>query len=548
MAETGTNIISSINKSGSGIDLGNLVGALVDAETSKAQSELDKNKEAANLQISSFGQLSTKLNTFDASLTTLENSNSRITSSKDDSVLSLTVTNETLAKDINANISVTSLAEGQVVTYDLTHSSLLNSNSLSSTSAINTGTINLAINGVTTAITIDSSNNTIQGLVNKVNSVSGMHASLIDASGNGGLSLVLKAETGTANAFTLTSGDSLSMFNTSNISSSGPIKRAVTAADAVFSVDGLSITRSTNIITDVFDGQSLELKKTSSSAVNVQSAVSETNAYGKMQQFIDSINSVKSYLTVETKRGLNGAEDGSLSGDIAARQILRELRQLSTEPIKGFGTSDYYLANLGVKTERDGTLSLDKAGFEKAIAADPNLINIVFASKYSSPSDKLAASTASLNFPPEPGSYTFSFTQSSGAGLLDSQGVTSVTNGSGNKVFTGTSGNTKNLSVEVLDASADITGTVRFGRSMIDRLQTYISDITSSSGLIKTRTNSLNEDLGKFDNEQLNLDARIEALTSQYNEKFGSMESLVTQLNKTGEYLTQMMDAWNKDD
>ena len=47
MAETGTNIISSINKSGSGIDLGNLVGALVDAETSKAQSELDKYNEAA---------------------------------------------------------------------------------------------------------------------------------------------------------------------------------------------------------------------------------------------------------------------------------------------------------------------------------------------------------------------------------------------------------------------------------------------------------------------------------------------------------------------
>ena len=338
------------------------------------------------------------------------------------------------------------------------------------------------------------------------------------------------------------------MFNTSNISDSGPIKRAVTAADAVFSVDGLSITRSTNTITDVFDGQSLELKKTSSSPINVQSMVSDTNAYDKMKQFIDSINSVKTYLTAETKRGLNGAEDGSLAGDVAARQILRELRQLSTEPIKGFGSSDYYLANLGVKTERDGTLSLDKVSFEKAIAADPNLMNIVFASKYSSPNAKLAVSTASANFPPEPGSYSFSFTQSSGAGLLNSESLTAVSNGSGNKVFIGSSGNTKNLSVELLDASADVTATVRFGRSMIDRLQTYIADITSSSGLIKTRTNSLNEDLGKFDDQQSDLDARIEALTSQYNEKFGSMEALVTQLNKTGEYLTQMMDAWNRDD
>jgi flagellar hook-associated protein 2 len=37
-------------------------------------------------------------------------------------------------------------------------------------------------------------------------------------------------------------------------------------------------------------------------------------------------------------------------------------------------------------------------------------------------------------------------------------------------------------------------------------------------------------------------------LTNDYNTKFGSMEAMVTQLNKTGEYLTSMMDAWNKKD
>jgi flagellar hook-associated protein 2 len=58
----------------------------------------------------------------------------------------------------------------------------------------------------------------------------------------------------------------------------------------------------------------------------------------------------------------------------------------------------------------------------------------------------------------------------------------------------------------------------------------------------------LNEDLSKFNDEQSDLDSKIESLTTDYNVKFGSMEALVTQLNKTGEYLTSMMDAWNKKD
>ena len=58
----------------------------------------------------------------------------------------------------------------------------------------------------------------------------------------------------------------------------------------------------------------------------------------------------------------------------------------------------------------------------------------------------------------------------------------------------------------------------------------------------------MNEELSAFVDEQTDLDAKIESLTTAYNVKFGSMEALVTQLNKTGEYLTSMMDAWNKKD
>ncbi len=548
MAETGTNLISSINKSGSGVDLSNLVGALVSAETSHLQDKLTKNVDATNLQISTYGQLSTKLKELDTSLTTLENTDARFSVSSDSKVAVLTVTNETLAQDLNSNITITSLAAGQVVTYDLTHSSLLNSSSLSSSSSINTGSIDFTMNGQTTTITIDSSNNTVQGLVNEINKISGAQATIIDTSGSGALSLVLKSDPGTANAFSLSSTDNLSMFNTSGMSSSSsPVKLSVSASDAVFEVDGLAITRSTNSITDVFSGYTLDLNKISSDAINVTSAVVASNARDRMLGFINSVNSMRNYLALETKRGFNGAEDGSLVGDVGAQIILSELQNLTTDPIKGFADTDYYLANLGVFTERDGTLSLDNTRFDNAIANNPDLLNIVFASKYSTSSDKLSV-TGLSSYPPTPGSYSFSFTQTNGTGVLNSESLSSVNNASGNKVFTGTTGSTENMSVEVLNDAADVTGTVRFGKSLIDSLQSYITDITSSSGVIKNRTSELTLQLSDYREQQVDLDSRIESLTAAYNEKFGAMESLVTQLNKTGEYLTSMMDAWNKKD
>ncbi len=547
MADSGNNIISKVNQSGSGIDLSSLVTTLVEAETSPLQSALTKKVDATNLSISSFGTLSSKMSDLSTNLTTLENTNARTTDSSG-SAVSLTVTDETKAQDINANIVVSALAKGQVVTYDLTHANLVGDLTLTAASAIDQGTLTFTKGGTNTTITINSTNNTVQGLVDAINAISGMQANLVDTSGSGGLALVIKSDTGTANAFTMTSSDTLTEFNTGSpaaSNTSAQVTLSVAAADASFTVDGVAVTRSTNSLTDVFDGYQLDLNAVNSSATNVSSAIIATNARDRMQSFIDNINSVKTYLTTETKRGLDGAPNGSLVGDITAQAILRELSGLTTEPITGYGASSFYLANLGVQTERDGTLALDKTKFDSAIAADPSLSDIVFSSKYSTTSSNTTV-TGSTNYPPKAGSYSFVYSSGNTA-TINSESVTKVENSSGQKVFTAVNGDAENISVTLLTDSAT-TATVRYGQSVIDRLQSYITNITSSSGSIKTRTTSLNEELSDFADEQIDLDARIENLTETYNVKFGAMESLVTQLNKTGEYLTSMMDAWNKKD
>ena len=548
---TGNEIISSVNKtSGSGIDLKSLVTGLVNAETSVAQSQITKKVESTNLSISSFGNLSSRMNTLNTELTNLEETNARATTSSNSGVV-LTVTDEANAVDVNSSIVVSTLARGQAVSFDLTNNgfsnAFSNSSSRTASSSIDQGTMVFTLGSTATTITINSTNNTLQGLVDEVNKITGVQATLIDTDGSGSLSLSIRSDTGANNSFSISSGSGdLSAFNTGDYSDAW-VTRQTTAADASFTVDGVTVTRSSNTITDLFSGHTINLTAAdSSTAIEVTSSLATTDARERMQSFIDSINTVKKFLKTETQRGLNGAEPGSLAGDVTAAAILRELSGLTTTPITGYGSTDYYLANLGVRTERDGTLSLDTSAFDKAVLADPTVADIIFSSKYSATDANLSVSGLT-NYPPEPGSYSFSYTSGESTGTLDSNSITALTNSSDQKVFTGTSGNSKNLSVTLLSETTT-SGTVRFGRSLIDTLQAYIETLTSASGTIKTRTNTLTADLATYADDQADLDAKIEALTNDYNTKFGSMEAMVTQLNKTGEYLTSMMDAWNKKD
>ena len=548
---TGSDIISSVNKqSGSGIDLKSLVTGLVNAETSVAQSQITKKVENTNLSISSFGNLSSRMNTLNTELTNLEETNARATTSSNSGVV-LTVTDEANAVDVNSSIVVSTLARGQAVSFDLTNNgfsnAFSNSSSRTASSSIDQGTMVFTLGSTATTITINSTNNTLQGLVDEVNKITGVQATLIDTDGSGSLSLSIRSDTGANNSFSISSGSGdLSAFNTGDYSDAW-VTRQTTAADASFTVDGVTVTRSSNTITDLFSGHTINLTAAdSSTAIEVTSSLATTDARTRMQSFIDSINTVKKFLKTETQRGLNGAEPGSLAGDVTAAAILRELSGLTTTPITGYGSTDYYLANLGVRTERDGTLSLDTSAFDAAILADPTVADIVFSSKYSATDANLSVSGLT-NYPPEPGSYSFSYTSGESTGALDSNSITPLTNSNSQKVFTGASGNSKNLSVALL-SDTTTSGTVRFGRSLIDTLQAYIETLTSSSGTIKTRTNTLTADLATYADDQADLDSKIEALTNDYNTKFGSMEAMVTQLNKTGEYLTSMMDAWNKKD
>ena len=76
--------------------------------------------------------------------------------------------------------------------------------------------------------------------------------------------------------------------------------------DASFQIDGVTVTRSNNIIDDVIDGASLTLSSTTTSDAYVSISTSKDKVLSALNNLIEEVNKISSQITELTARGLNG--------------------------------------------------------------------------------------------------------------------------------------------------------------------------------------------------------------------------------------------------
>ena len=173
--------------------------------------------------------------------------NKRAASSSDATLL--TASADSTAQIGNTTVTVDRLAKAQSV-QSVTFAS--------ETSSVGTGTLTVQTGTAITTITIDITNNTLAGLRTAINgSGAKVNASIINIGSSAvpDFRLVVQSkDTGVANAVTvsgtLTGG-------TDPFAGGGQIVQA--AADSVFAVNGLKLTRSGNTVSDVLPGVSLKL-------------------------------------------------------------------------------------------------------------------------------------------------------------------------------------------------------------------------------------------------------------------------------------------------
>ena len=529
--------LSTLNSQGSGLNITQLVQSLTAAEIEPKRAQLSSQKEEIALSISEMGKLQAGMKTLRSALS-VESAGLAFDVASSSAAVGVKISDIDALENRTASVEVTALAKGQVLEF---------TNFSTADQILGAGSFELDFGSWSdvpaftassrAAVTITlSATDGLDDLATKLSAVTGLSAQVI-AKGNGQFSLAVLTDTGAASAIRIRASNTLSAFDTTNNS-----KQIVAASDAALSVDGIAVTRSSNTIDDLLPGLTLSLTATTASPATVVAIEDPDLAEAEMRTFVDALNTTGAMLREASKRGINGASSGPLVSDPTVAALKRSFAALTTTPLEGFGDDAVYLSNLGVRTERDGSLSLDSEVFQAAMASNPAQYRAVFQSLNQTSSEGVSVALASYAAPPT-GAYAFEY-NSDGTASLNGEALIARTDDDGVPAFYKITGDFAGVSLRVTDSSP-MSATVYFGESLIDRVRDFVAQSIAAGGDIALRTSRFETDMREKEESLEDLALSETRITDRYMVKFGAMETIVTQLKSTGNYLTSMLDAWN---
>lgn len=234
----------------------------------------------------------------------------------------------------------------------------------------------ITLGDVTETISITKDVTTASGLVSAINQKRmGVTARLVntaDGSANP-FKIVLEGPQGAVNGF------SVSFLKPDNAPAASPpsFSSAIAdggqlARDAIFVMNGLRIQRPSNVVTDVIDGISLNLRQVSASPVALNVAFDASALTGAVADLVESYNLLTEFIVRATGPNIKGDDiAGSLRGDSAVKSIRNSIRSKLTGESTGKSGDVTHWSSLGVSLNRNGVLEFDPAKFIAAFQKSP---------------------------------------------------------------------------------------------------------------------------------------------------------------------------------
>ena len=548
---TKTEILSNLGI-GSGINTTELIKALVDADTAPQKENLDNLEEKTKDKISTFGILKSNLLDFKNILKDIESQQEYgfVGNSSDTTVATLTASGSKAGSDINSSLTVTTLASR----HTLTGPSLA---SPSSTVGQRNITINFGTwsadptagggqsftsNGQSQISVSATASTTLTDLRDAINNAAtdsdndgtkDVLASIIYDGSN--YMLMLKSESGAINEMKVTDSHSTPAY-AYDTTDGAQLTQRVAGLNSAFTVDGISMSRTSNSVDDLFDGFTLDLKKTTSSAVRISSSVDLDGVSDLLTGYVDTYNQVMLNLTaMGANDPVDPENDGALIGDSTLREIRSELREMSSTAIKGYEGGPYYLSYLGVSTNRDGTLAFDKGQMETQFKSKPETVRAFFTNNYATSNSNITISAFDFTNT-KPGTYAFA---TDGSSTHTIGGVSATKSGD---TYSVTSGDPQGLTIAVANGSGVTSGTIYYGKSFINQVVDKLDNYLSFNSILDQRVDNLNDTLSTVAEKRSSLEARIESITQRYARQYSAMESTIASFQETGNMLTAMLE------
>lgn len=428
MDSIGGNIINSLG-AGSGLNSTSLVSQLTDIEKAPKQAQIDSARESYKTQISDFGLIRSALSTLQESADFLSES-----STFNSKTASFGASDAFIPVSLDENVPVGSYSF-EVLGVAAAQSLSTGSTYSAASDAVGKGTLSIDFGSwdigeppstftqnsdlESLLITVDDSNNSLTGLRDAINDAdAGVTASVVND--GSGYRLLITAASGLSQQLSITATEEggssgLADFNFNETTQN--LDQLQQGKDASLKINGLAVSRSSNDIDDVLEGFSFTLAKADPGNL-VSVTVTEDKAGGEqaVRDFVDTYNAFLEAIQPAVGFNEETEADGTLKRDPTAKALQQQIRNLIGSSLGGIEGGYTALTNVGVRTELDGTLSIDENDFTLAFTDNYDLVKSLFVPQTNSSSEKITVN--SYRDETVPGSYEVAITREAEKGEL----------------------------------------------------------------------------------------------------------------------------------
>ncbi|RFC32221.1 MAG: flagellar hook-associated protein 2 [Candidatus Nitrotoga sp. SPKER] len=479
---------------GTSIDVNSIVSQLMTVEQQPI-TKLNAKEASYQAKLSAFGTIKSALATFQTALQGLSSASKFQTvnaTPSDATVFSATAASTAIAGSYS--LDITSLAQAQklvaagqtsstaaigagaatTVTFDF---GSISGGTFSTVTGAYTGAAFTSNGNATKSITIDSTNNSLQGIRDAINAGKmGVTATIINDGSGTPYRLALSSDNNGANnslKISVTGDSAVSNLLANDPADVQQLAETVTAQNANFKVNGVAVSKSSNTVFDVIPGVTLNLNKITTSATNLTIARDTTAISNSISGFVKAYNDLSSTLTTVSAYNPATKTSALLQGDSTVRSLQSQLRAALTTTITGTSGALTTLSQVGVSFQKDGSLALDNTKLGNAISNNFNDIASLFAA-VGNTTDSLvnfnSASSAS-----KPGNYAVNISQ------LATRG-TAVGSVAANTTITAATNDTLNFTINGISTSVTLTAATYTPQSLAAELQSKINSASELSG------------------------------------------------------------------
>lgn len=356
---------SSFNAGGlaSGIDTNSIVETLTKLQ-GRPLELLQSRQAAMKTQVSLLGDLSGRMNSLKTALSKLSSGGAVGVSASSNTTFD--VTPGSFSSPGTYQLQVTGLASA----------AKQRSQGFASGSALVTGgTLTLSVKGTATAITI-ADGAALDDVALQINQSGALVTASVVSDGTQSYLSITNRDSGFPPAGVAADALIVTMNATGSQGQAIATSSVNTATNAAFTLDGLPITRQSNTITDAVPGATLVLKAIGA-AETAQLTASVDGTAKNLDTFIGAYNDIIKQVQKQVAVAPGSNRAATLAGDGTLRGLQGALQHLITT-VAGSGTDVRSLADLGVKSARDGTLSVDTTVLAAAVGRNPGAVNQLF--------------------------------------------------------------------------------------------------------------------------------------------------------------------------